>query len=362
MAFDVDKMHVTHEGFGLLLGAGASCQAGYPLMDGLTRQVLRSLDAADVEVIASIVKADLGTELDIGRATPSIEVITDVLEARMASLSIASTDSQVLQAVSERIRTSIVGIMCQQHPRLDDHVRLFQALKRCLGGKPCSIWVFTTNYDLLVEWGAAIAGLPVYDGFYGSSLRFFDIGSIGLKHGAYRPDGRGGNVFVAVRTPQVNLLKLHGSVNWWICGNDEAYSSDRSPTFCSNPRRALVLPRKSKVRDILEYPFEGLWRLASEVLGRECKYVTSVGFSYGDQHIRERLLLPKVRRNEIALTALLKDETEAIDMFRGLPSFQCSAGTESSLWRFKDFVNYVCSTVGWPEEGSDVALRNRQSH
>lgn len=362
MGFDEDKMYVTEEGFGLLLGAGASYQAGYPMMDGLTRQVLRSLDPSDAKVIASIVKGDLGTELDVERAEPNIEVITDLLEARMASLSITSEDSQALQATADRIRASIVRVISsQERPQLQYHVRLFQALKQSLGAKACSIWVFTTNYDLLVEWGAAMAGLPVYDGFCGSSLRFFDINSISLKHGSYLYNGKG-NVFVPAKTPQVNLIKLHGSINWWVCGNNEAYSSDKPPSFCSNPRRALVLPRKSKVRDILEYPFESLWRLASEVIGRECRYITSVGFGYGDQHIKERLLLPKMRQNEIALTALLEAETEAIDMFKGLKNFQCATEMETPLWDFRAFVKYVCSAAGCREEGSDVELHDRQGY
>ena len=49
MSFSIDNLFIREEGFGLLLGAGASFKAGYPLMKGLTEKTLKLLSQSETK-------------------------------------------------------------------------------------------------------------------------------------------------------------------------------------------------------------------------------------------------------------------------------------------------------------------------
>lgn len=65
------------DGIGFLFGAGASFQAGYPLMTTLTRQVVAGLTAAENADFTAVLNAT-GRTYDDATATPNIEEIADL--------------------------------------------------------------------------------------------------------------------------------------------------------------------------------------------------------------------------------------------------------------------------------------------
>lgn len=348
MSFNESKLRIQEEGFGLFLGAGASFQAGYPLMDGLTKKVFSRLPKEKVNIILDIVHQELKRSLDIERGDPNIELITDVIENRIALLSPSEERIQLLD-ISNEIRKHIIDTILEvKNPVLENHIKLFIALKAMFFGKPCPIWIFTTNYDLLVEIAAAIAGIPVLDGFLGTSLRYFDISSLNWKFGTYSMQGRSGRVFNPINSPYIKLLKIHGSINWWSDGQ-RFFSTNDQINFSANFSRIMVYPRKRKVMDILDHPFDSLWRLASEVIGSsECRYLMTIGYSYGDAHINEGLLLPKLRENKIYLSALLKYDSPLLDPFRENKNFQLGTDENTKLWDFEKFSSFMFSAAGEP--------------
>jgi hypothetical protein len=344
MGLDLDKLFITEEGFGLFLGAGASFCAGYPLMSDLTTEVLSSLTRVDFEIIDKVVFESLGVHIDVNSGYPNIELISDALELRIVDA--PSKLNNTLVEIAERIRDKILNaINSITKPDLDYHVILFDALRKIFSGRCCAIWIFTTNYDLVIEYAAAIAGISVFDGFQGSALRYLNINSYLWKHGTYYFSGKS-NIFQPCKLPYINLVKLHGSVNWWT-DKTKVYSSGEHLKFSNDLKRTMILPRKKKVREVLESPYDSIWRVASNAIGSECKFITSIGYSYGDQHINETLLLPKVQENKICLNALLRNESEQIKDFCKFSSFKHF--TEQSgynLWDFKEFVNHVVRISG----------------
>ena len=83
--------------------------------------------------------------------------------------------------------------------------------------------------------------------------------------------------------------------------------------------------------DTLTPPYDTLFTQASKVIGGECKYLVSCGFSFGDEHINQQLLLPAMQANKCRLFALSQDEPAGIAAFKSLPNF--SAGYETHLHR-----------------------------
>ena len=76
-------------------------------------------------------------------------------------------------------------------------------------GQP-SPWVFTTNYDLAVEWAAEMIGLKVNNGFDGLHRRTFSPHNFDLsyRNTLARGEARFG-------TYGIYLAKLHGSLTWY---------------------------------------------------------------------------------------------------------------------------------------------------
>lgn len=345
----IDKLNISEEGFGLLLGAGASYCAGYPLMNELTKKTLSILDEIEYEFIASLVQEQTGGILDRVKGVPNIEIINDLLESRMITIG-ESSESEKIEKLIEKIRGYIVEhIYDIRRPDLNTHIKLFKSLKKIYEGKSCPIWIFTTNYDLVLEYAASIAGIPLYDGFHGSSLRYLDVSSFKLVHGNYLFNGKS-QVFKQHQTPYINLVKLHGSINWWINEDGKAFSSDEKLYFSENLLRTMILPRRTKVREVLATPYDSLWRIANDVIGTECKYITSLGYSYGDHHINETLLIPKLKGKQIVLNAFARDMTEPLKEFTQFKNVNIGTNEMgSNFWDFQIFVERIAEYAGFKE-------------
>jgi hypothetical protein len=80
----VPRTSQTIDGIGFLLGAGASYEAGYPLVFGLTESVVRALAHADRQLLDDILATN-GQKYDEQNATPNIEEIADLVGEHSAN-------------------------------------------------------------------------------------------------------------------------------------------------------------------------------------------------------------------------------------------------------------------------------------
>jgi hypothetical protein len=322
-------------------------------MPELTVKVLSGLQKEEVKTLDSLVQRSQTRQIDTTRGDPNIEIISDVLEAAILAVDPKDKSYTQFQAIRKAIREKIVEVFMNVNaPQIGDHVRFFTALNRILACRCESIWIFTPNYDLLLELGASLAKVPLYDGFWGASLRFFNIGT--LTHEVGTIDGR---CFQPYLQPTIRLVKLHGSLDWWK-QNDAVYSSQKPEHIPGTVERVLVLPRRMKMSETLESPFEELFRIASKVLGSRCKYLVSCGYGFGDQHINETLLLPKLQQGKLHMTAFVKEDTPVLEPFKALPSFACGTetgrkkkngpfeGVGTDLWQFEKLVDLICQSAG----------------
>ena len=142
------------------------------------------------------------------------------------------------------------------------------------------------------------------------------------------------------------LVKLHGSLSW--TANSGLLVEQHPSSLEPLAPRTMVLPRRKKVMDTLSSPFDKLFSQASRVIGSECKYLVSCGFSFGDEHINEALLLPPLRAGRCRLIALCETEPPVFPEFGKLPTVSGAFSTHAwfnlgpvpettDLWRFSSF-------------------------
>lgn len=325
------------EGTGFLFGAGTSVEAGYPMMSGLTRKVVGALKRDERGVLDEVLHAaGLGySDMD---AKPDIEQLVDLVIAH----AINSKDTRCAALETKFRELVIQEILSVRHPNIDSHVQFFQALSKRTFGRPCTVWIFTTNYDLLLEVSAAKAGVLLENGFSGSTERFFNPGQLRATSGEVAR-----NRFTPSNQLTVKLVKLHGSISWTTDGGQFFERHPDALTGFTN--RIMVLPRRNKVMETLAPPYETLFTYMSRALGADCKYLLCCGFSFGDEHINQHLVLPALQSGRIRLFTLNEFEPGAVADFKKLPSFGggdsnavflggkvTTPGTD--LWKFSQLV------------------------
>ncbi|MCZ7611016.1 MAG: SIR2 family protein [Ignavibacterium sp.] len=226
------------------------------------------------------------------------------------------------------------------------HIRFFSNLRSLLNNQLQPVWIFTTNYDLLLERAASEVNMKMKNSFEGISKRYFNITDYDFVTGKITS----GKTFQQLKEPIFNLVKLHGSISWLKENNKIIEQFDFS--HLSLDQHCMILPRRKKIFETLDSPYDQLFRYSSNVLGRKCRFLVTFGYSYRDQHINQTILLPKLQDGSLRIFAFLKEETVELDQFKLFPNFNYLVETKykldgsehienSNLWDFKEFVNLL---------------------
>ena len=331
---------------GFFFGAGTSKEAGYPLTEDLTKEVLNRLNHEEKYVLKRMFeKENIVYSFEDG--TPDIEVISDLIYKYSLSEDL-NNNININKSIREHIVKELISI---NNPNLKNHINFLKSLKALMSNRAESIWIFTTNYDLLFEMAAMEAKIPIHNGFEGALARYFDIERINLKYGKITDT----KAFQEYNEPTIKLVKLHGSISWFKRGEQIYETCDYKPL--TNEDRSMILPRKQKVMDTLEHPYDKLFRYAAQTIGYQCKYILSCGYSFRDQHINDQLVIPKLREGKTRFMALFEQEPENIEQFKKFKSFNYLTedkifidGNEnnetSDLWKFSRFVSTIADKAG----------------
>lgn len=322
---------------GFLFGAGTSVEAGYPMMSGLTRQVVAGLNSAERATFDEVLSAT-GLTYDAVKGEPNVEIVADQVISH--AISIQQPRFYQLETKLRELITQV--ILAVSSPTLDHHVAFLKALKKRAFGQPACVHIFTTNYDLLFELAGAEAGVVVETGFIGSVERFFDPQRFGFSCGRRQQSN-----FTEHPALTIRLIKLHGSVSW--IARDGRFFERHPAAIDAADRRVMILPRRRKVMDTLHAPHDALFTAARGALGAECRYLVSCGFSFGDDHINDNLLLPVVNQGKIRLHALTEFETSGMGAFKNSGAFSTGFKTSgitgtrahaigTDCWMFSKFV------------------------
>lgn len=168
--------------------------------------------------------------------------------------------------------------------------------------------IFTTNYDRCFEFAAARKGLTVIDGFSFSQPRTFDPNYFGYDIVRRAQSSSESNELV---DGVIQLLKIHGSVDWAISKN--GISQVAKP---SEDERCLIYPASTKYQHSYTQPYLELMARFLMALREPNTALITIGFGFNDDHLTAPIL-SAVRSNP-SLNMLVVDpfaKPNATDVF-----------------------------------------------
>lgn len=331
------------ENVGLLLGAGASCSAGGRTMNQMWASFLIAAPThADWLLANKLIEPahrlvplpplPPGVPLPTSPApplpgvappppvalpqTPNIEALADSLE-----IAILEWDRQgnAIATVAKAVRAALFRAVLKAATLnpvwwesqagselaadgLEHHRSILQKLTSARQPGQSPPWVFTTNYDLAVEWAAESVDMQVINGFLGLHSRVFSPQSfdLGFRNIQARGEARFG-------VYNIYLAKLHGSLTWKEI-NRQLYELPASQAWpdlksfmdgTTDELGYLVLPRAAKYLQTIGYVLGELLRRFAEFMSRPQTALIISGYGFGDEHInrliRSALLNPTLQ-------------------------------------------------------------------
>lgn len=310
------------ENVGLLLGAGASCSAGGRVMRQLWKDFLESSPAEADKLLAQkfisepqrvgprpptppVPLSAVPTPPSPPSETPNIEELVDNLEIAIHELRRQGhadlVGAQQLRAALFRavLRAATLNDLwwksqdgAELAEGLASHRAVLQKLTSARQPGQSAPWVFTTNYDLAIEWAAEAIDMHVINGFLGVHSRRFSPQSfdLGFRNTQARGEARFG-------VYNIYLAKLHGSLTWKEVDRNlyEVSAAQAWPEISNfiqgktNDLNYLVLPRAAKYFQTVGYVLGELLRRFAEFMARPQTALIIAGYGFGDEHINRLL-------------------------------------------------------------------------
>ncbi len=304
------------ENVGLLVGAGASCPAGGLTVKKLWDDFVNvSPDAATWLANNRFIEAAAVAAAE-ERRSPNVESLVDAIEIALSDWS-RTGDAKLADgkwAKAELFRAVVRAAILKQEwwmspsgvefdlAGLEHHRAILQKFTAARQPGQSSPWVFTTNYDLAIEWAAESIDMQVMNGFLGIHSRRFSPQSfdLGFRNVQARGEARFG-------VYNIYLAKLHGSLTWksidgqlFELAAPQAWG-DQAPfrDGATDELAYLVLPRAAKYLETVGYVLGELLRRFAEFLARPQTALIIAGYGFGDEHInrliRSALLNPTLQ-------------------------------------------------------------------
>lgn len=298
------------ENIAVLLGAGASVAAGGFTILQLWKYFLQHYQGPAIRfandgfidhedtVIANF-------EGNTQRELPNLEILLDRLEIAQIDWQRRKPTSRGLKVFQKDISLLLKCVVkaailnndyWQRAPAFNQfpyHVKLLQRLVGARQPGQASPWVFTTNYDLAIEWAAESIGIHTHTGFVGIHNRIFSPQSFDLGYLNLNAKGE-----ARFGCNDVYLAKLHGSLTWESQNNEfrELSASEAWPKLNNIVRgkedvdeSLMVFPRAAKYLQTVGFMSGELFRRFSDFLAKPQGCIVLVGYSFGDDHINRLL-------------------------------------------------------------------------
>ena len=224
----------------ILWGSGATIPYGLPSMNGLMEKISPKLGDIDVN-------ADLETEL--------------------GKVAVSEHDK-----IKKLIRDEVFK---KDKECLNEYIRdanYFEAITKMISkfytSHPCKMDIVTTNYDCVLEYALSKSNYNFTDGFTGRAFSKF-------------------NPEAFEKRQIINLIKVHGSLNWFSDENGDILYLPSMPA-ADKLKYCMVLPTRNKYDEAFEEPYRTLIGKSDNVIANAGSFLV-VGFGFNDKH-----LTPKV--------------------------------------------------------------------
>ncbi|MBF4232138.1 SIR2 family protein [Vibrio anguillarum] len=332
------------ENVGVLLGAGSSKSAGGMVM----KEIWLDFQATNEEAIPLLRDTyKLISQEDIDNNSVNVELLIDEVLKNKNVLDTWQSDSSALQSILVGLYSSVtkaallVGADFQnlhigKCDKFEKHRNLLEKLLSNRQPGQSAPSIFTTNYDLAIEWSAEESGINLVNGFSGIHSRTFQPQSFDLGF-------RNINAVGEARFGHYNmyLYKLHGSLTWYQdeagevieCTSSKAYQDFIRPltetSSFSNSQR-LIYPGANKYHHTIGFVYGEMFRRFSEFLTKPQTVLFVNGYGFGDYHI-----------NRIILGALLNPSLHIVICYPELAELSADSQLENRLSQAQQCVDKI---------------------
>lgn len=283
---------------GFLFGAGSSLATGLPdasvpAIEKMTKTITDEVGAKSSAFSAAI--KEIQAETEHAKVAFNIESLLSSIEAKRAVIGngvLNGLDSDGFSELAKDVKNHVIKLV-SVHDKLSQpedrkkiaHARLASWIQKARRRFPSEI--FTTNYDYLFEIALEGAGIPYFDGFSGSFEPFFCPEAVEDVE-AY---------------PQlVKLWKMHGSLGWTYRESDKAVIRQQSAS------EVLIYPSHLKYNTAKKQPYVGLIDRLCTFLQQDDAVLFTCGYSFGDNHINERIVTSLRRGAKSHVIAMYYDD------------------------------------------------------
>lgn len=243
-----------------------------------------------------------------------------------------------------------------RNEKFNDHKELISKLMSNRQPGQSAPALFTTNYDLALEWSAEDIGIQLFNGFSGLHTRQFYPQNFDLSFRNVNAKGeaRFGHY-------HAYLYKLHGSLTWHQDDSLSITEVSASQAYDNYLKKVidgedlqlgqyLIYPGANKYSHTIGFVYGEMFRRFSEFLSKPQTALFVNGFGFGDYHI-----------NRIILGALLNPSLHVVIYYPELDSaeanvdFDSASESEKTIVRIKEMALKQITVVG----GGDRAYFNR---
>jgi hypothetical protein len=265
-----------------LFGAGTSLakktedSPSIPAIGRMTELVLEHLKKdTDNGKKYNIALTEIKEELEQQGQSLNIETLLSNVEEKIRIIgkgTLNNLKNEDFIVIRDKIRDKICEIISVHKNVVDIEKNLIQydfAKWIANADRKFAIEIFTTNYDYLFEIGLEANDVPYYDGFTGSYKPFFNADS--LDDIGYLPK-------------QTKLWKIHGSLGLHKDNNG------RILRMSSDSGSLLIYPSSFKYSYSKKQPYSAFIDRLNLFLKQDDSVLFVCGYSFGDEHINERIL------------------------------------------------------------------------
>lgn len=221
-------------------GSGATVSFGIPSMDSLNNQLKKEIGGFDAE------NDNLEIELGKEKYQEKMPEIKNVIWNE-----INKADKLVLERLTTNQTTKFKGIKLLIDKFIEVHPQVLN--------------IVTTNYDRVLEYTMSYHNVLFTDGFNGKVLSSFNE-----------------NLFQSKNI--VNLIKVHGSLNWFNIDGEIRYVSSCFDKYTPQ----IIAPGKNKYQEAYNSPYRELIQKADNFIKSTSSFLV-VGFGFNDEHLTPRI-------------------------------------------------------------------------
>lgn len=227
----------------IVWGSGATVSFGLPSMWSLNESLKKEITDFDTS------NENLEEELSKDKYREKLPQIKKTIWSE-----VNNADKSVLKKITSNDTDAFNGIKLLVEKFIETH--------------PKTLNIVTTNYDRVLEHLLAYENICFTDGFEGKTLSVFDEANFQDKD-------------------IVNIVKVHGSLNWFNVNGEIRYLSNQITT--ETPQ--IVVPSKNKFEETYNTPYRELIQKSDILINNTLSFLV-VGFGFNDKH-----LTPKIQAN-----------------------------------------------------------------